>query len=191
MGHKWTHSLAWERTLTGDSREQLTTRERSPVLLALSGIYLRQAHFWENVAMTADECKVNLLQKMKFKQRLIILFLFFLWQLDPTVSMTAIFSHSFPKIDIHFVSVQQLALVVCIARSPARKKRETGKWQTKSTPKKCNIQERFLLALASFDKLCENQKQLQLNHVASSYVSKLTKLFTLCKGSLIVMNIST
>lgn len=116
---------------------------------------------------------------------------FFLLQLDPTVSMTAIFSHSFPKIDIHFVSVQQLALVVCIARSPARKKRETGKWHTKSTPKKCNIQERFLLALSSFDKLCENQKQLQLNHVASSYVSKLTKLFTLCKGSLIVMNIST
>lgn len=50
--------------------------------------------------------------------------------------MKSIFSsyHFFPKIDIHFMSGQQLVLAVCTARSPAGVRRERKERQAKSRP---------------------------------------------------------
>lgn len=121
MKHKWTHSLARERTLTGDSRQQPTTWARSPVMLALSRTYLRQAHFRWNGATTADECKVNLQPKIQFKQRLITVSFFFMTTRSPVLAWQ--FFYYFPKIDIHFQSGHQVVPAACTTRSPARERR--------------------------------------------------------------------
>lgn len=121
MKQKLTHSLAWERTLTGDSRQKPAVRARSPVLLALSRIYLRQAYFSWKGAIIEDECKVN--PQIKFKQSL-LLFNSFLWQLDLHYQHE---SCIFLSKNVYYLSVWSTVSAKFMHRTFTNKKKEKQK----------------------------------------------------------------